>query len=141
MSATIFIRICPLLITFCSLLLLISLSHRPVDAHGIEHKNPISKKSLSSWIQNYKEPKSSSTESAAHKNGQSASQKAAAAAEEEEEEEMTCTIKVQKVGTKWHKFVIFEFEFMSFRLRSTPANVYVFEAAVWPAKQTHIWTR
>jgi hypothetical protein len=100
MSATVFIRICPLLITFCSLLLLINLSHRPVDAHG---NKQISKKSLSGWIQNYKEPKSSSTESAAHKNEQSASQKAAAAAEEEEEEEeMTCTIKVQKVGTKGH---------------------------------------
>ena len=87
-------------------LLLASQQRAVADASGIQQPdqqqeqrqqlNSKAKKSLSNWVQSYKEPKQGGEQ-----------QKAA----EQEQEELTCTIKVQKVGilgmlwqfsTFWH---------------------------------------
>lgn len=81
------IRICSLFL-LCSLLL--ANLQRAVDASGIqqpEHQQQHNKakKSLTNWVQSYKEPKTN----------EQPEPKA-----EQEEEELSCTIKVQKVNLK-----------------------------------------
>ena len=89
------IRICSF-IALCSLLA--CQLGRVVDASSSHQQQQHgSKKSLSSWVQSYKEPKSAGEQQQQQGAGHKSEAATAMPPDEEEEEELSCTIKVQKV--------------------------------------------